>query len=959
MVPYIGLAVDITCQLIPLEDLVVRLHYWIDSRIVVMGIDMPLSFLGLLTETDLGSRAWIRIGDTMALLRDAILGLGQRIDGHQAQPLPVAGSTPLDSTAPPPPPPPSGPTVQQDYTVPPPPPPIVDDTQARIDRIEQRIKVLHVSDGVMGWDGYDDLPVAALQLDEAQMIMLFHLSLSGVAQRWFASLDPSRCRTWDDLEQEFLRQYSFNTVVDISRRELEALRQRPDEPSMALRKGIARGLWADSSPSDSKEKKSRSGSRPSDVGTIGTTGHRPTGPTYLHPARSDIYYTVPQRPPVQFHQQYRAPPPLRQTRQFTQLWMPLSRAFQRSVERGLISPLPPRPLPHPIPPGFRTDLHYAYHGELALIQQLSMLRHAIQDLIDQGLIDLGCPVVTTDPLPIHDTRVVPPPPGGAFCGTDAREDVQRQDDEILRQLRTTQARISIWSLLASSSTHRNALIRALSQIIVDTTTTLEGLIHFLTANRATCIVFSDDDLPPEGSDHVRPLFIDVACSIMLDNGFALNVCPLVTAITLGFSPSDFGPSSRPLKHTTGLRGQLWYSHYTCHDRHSGTQYDERHVLYSWLGIGSPLAGPREFAFTVDHDIPYGLGYTPSKEDARHMAVEIHGIQQVLGQMCLSSETTEPPEAMIVASPSLNRAKDMEKTSFITEWGTYCTGEVPRQGRSLAALQRFFERIRQFKLRLNPKKCTFGVTFGKLLEHIVSERGIEVDPKRSEPYLTCLLRGLKERLEAFLADYSISVHNFKKIKECLLSPPVLVPPTPGGLCFCTCLFQTWLWDAYHLASLPVSDDTLIDDDFPDEQFVSVTSIAGWRLYFDGAANQSGFGICILLISLQGMHHRSGDYARPWSHIVGDPRGFQLGYSTDSGFKELRYIHLPKAENQFVDALATLASVIEIPAGDELPWYHDIYQFLLCGVNPESASTKDRRVLSQLATRFVICGESLYR
>ena len=56
----------------------------------------------------------------------------------------------------------------------------------------------------------------------------------------------------------------------------------------------------------------------------------------------------------------------------------------------------------------------------------------------------------------------------------------------------------------------------------------------------------------------------------------------------------------------------------------------------------------------------------------------------------------------------------------------------------------------------------------------------------------------------------------------------------------------------MASLPVSDDRPIDDDFPNEQFVSVTSIAGWRLYFDGAANQSRFGISILLISPQGDH-----------------------------------------------------------------------------------------------------------
>ena len=59
-------------------------------------------------------------------------------------------------------------------------------------------------------------------------------------------------------------------------------------------------------------------------------------------------------------------------------------------------------------------------------------------------------------------------------------------------------------------------------------------------------------------------------------------------------------------------------------------------------------------------------------------------------------------------------------------------------------------------------------------------------------------------------------------------------------------------ADHMASFLVSDDRSINDDFPDEQFVSITSITGWRLYFDGAANQSGIGIGILLISPQGDH-----------------------------------------------------------------------------------------------------------
>ena len=43
---------------------------------------------------------------------------------------------------------------------------------------------------------------------------------------------------------------------------------------------------------------------------------------------------------------------------------------------------------------------------------------------------------------------------------------------------------------------------------------------------------------------------------------------------------------------------------------------------------------------------------------------------------------------------------------------------------MAALERFFERIRQFRLRMNPKKCTFGVTSGKLLGYMVSEADLD-------------------------------------------------------------------------------------------------------------------------------------------------------------------------------------------------------------------------------------------
>ena len=45
----------------------------------------------------------------------------------------------------------------------------------------------------------------------------------------------------------------------------------------------------------------------------------------------------------------------------------------------------------------------------------------------------------------------------------------------------------------------------------------------------------------------------------------------------------------------------------------------------------------------------------------------------------------------------------------------------------AALDKFLARAEKYNLRLNPKKCVFGVTSGKLLRHIVNHKGIKVDP----------------------------------------------------------------------------------------------------------------------------------------------------------------------------------------------------------------------------------------
>jgi predicted unusual protein kinase regulating ubiquinone biosynthesis (AarF/ABC1/UbiB family) len=45
------------------------------------------------------------------------------------------------------------------------------------------------------------------------------------------------------------------------------------------------------------------------------------------------------------------------------------------------------------------------------------------------------------------------------------------------------------------------------------------------------------------------------------------------------------------------------------------------------------------------------------------------------------------------------------------------------------LKKLFERLRKYRVRLNPTKCSFGVKSRKLLGFVVSDKRIEVDPDK--------------------------------------------------------------------------------------------------------------------------------------------------------------------------------------------------------------------------------------
>ena len=115
---------------------------------------------------------------------------------------------------------------------------------------------------------------------------------------------------------------------------------------------------------------------------------------------------------------------------------------------------------------------------------------------------------------------------------------------------------------------------------------------------------------------------------------------------------------------------------------------------------------------------------------------------------------------------------MEKTPFVTLWGTFCykvmsfglknvratyqramvalfhdmmhkeievyvddmIAKSKTEGGHLINLWKLFESLRKYRLRLNPAKCTFGVKSRKLLSFIISQKGIEVDPDKVKAIL---------------------------------------------------------------------------------------------------------------------------------------------------------------------------------------------------------------------------------
>ena len=92
-----------------------------------------------------------------------------------------------------------------------------------------------------------------------------------------------------------------------------------------------------------------------------------------------------------------------------------------------------------------------------------------------------------------------------------------------------------------------------------------------------------------------------------------------------------------------------------------------------------------------------------------------------------------PFGLINAGATFQRAMDIAFHGLIGQSAIVYLDNITifskRSEEHLFHLRKIFERCRKYGISLNPKKCVFVVTKGKLLGHVVSKKGISIDPKR--------------------------------------------------------------------------------------------------------------------------------------------------------------------------------------------------------------------------------------
>ncbi|XP_050874912.1 uncharacterized protein LOC127078508 [Lathyrus oleraceus] len=141
--------------------------------------------------------------------------------------------------------------------------------------------------------------------------------------------------------------------------------------------------------------------------------------------------------------------------------------------------------------------------------------------------------------------------------------IKKSDYKVVDQLNQTLSKISIISLLMSSKAHRTALLKLSNEAYVAEDI---SVIHFddvvANLNASSYLMFTDDDLLPNGREHNMALHISIQCTyvtlarVLVDTDSSLNMFPKTTLAQLNIEGVQMRPNALIVKALMGLREWL-------------------------------------------------------------------------------------------------------------------------------------------------------------------------------------------------------------------------------------------------------------------------------------------------------------------------------------------------------------------------------------------------------------------
>src|SRR3989442_7633598 len=276
------------------------------------------------------------------------------------------------------------------------------------------------------------------RLSASFMLDWFSTSLQGPALMWYHTLEKNKKASWVEFSKAFLEQFSFNTLMSMSLRELKNTAQNPGESFTDYLKGWRKKLILIRNKPDESEliKIFINGTLApfrnkmyfallkdfSEVHQMGLKiedrlleDQKANAKNNLWDERSNSINSC-----LSFKQKHEEASGsknsklgVRQSvnfvrsgkeRRFSNFGEPMSKVLERYIKRGLLQPLEPKPLPNPLPSNFNLHAYCSFHQIKGHnTDKCHRLRHEIQDLIDQGEIP--------DPDRGNSSARCNPPPG--------------------------------------------------------------------------------------------------------------------------------------------------------------------------------------------------------------------------------------------------------------------------------------------------------------------------------------------------------------------------------------------------------------------------------------------------------------------------------------------------------------------------------------------------------------------